>query len=535
MSSKSKLEKARDENELVKLTLDTEIRKKRIEIVAKYDAVERSTARRQPKRETKTEDKIYDPRKRQLGVNIGRDLERNYAPARSILHQFRMNVVGALGKLQVNIEGGDEAASWFNQVWAKDCDWREDGTHWSEICQNVTVAPIREGDCLSLVDDGLIPESMGGTPGGTGKLLHWESDQIVPLSDAALKKSNYPKLKQENGILRNEWGQVVAYVTTHKHGLSVIDDIKDAAIWKRDLVRHIKNPWRLNQGRGIPSLITSATNYLDLYEILGAELLSAKRAAIIAGYVKRSNAVIDWNNPLAGAEFLPENVGKAKATTDDEPANSDEPSGTNYEKFENLTGGLFEYIDKEDEIEFPDIKRPNVDLAPFIEAVLGYAGASLGMARAYSLLRADSSYTSFRGDMILTWASAFYPMQKWLERRSADWTGIKVLAWAQKQKKFKALPVGWEQTLSWNWPVMPAVDELKESKAEAQWLKNGTRNYADLLGPDWKQKFSALAEQFDFGREKNLPLGSFEQKSGGVAPSEEPDDTSKANGSDKES
>ena len=217
---------------------------------------------------------------------------------------------------------------------------------------------------------------------------------------------------------------------------------------------------------------------------------------------------------------MPENQGKAKATTAAEGPNVDDPEAKSYENFENLTGGFWEYVDAGDEIQFPDIKRPNVHLAPFIEAVLGYAGASMGLARAYSLLRADSSYTSFRGDMILSWASAFKPMQKWLERRYADWVAVKVLGWAQRKKHIEVLAPGWEQTISWLWPTMPAVNELEEEKGRGEALKNGTTDYSELWGPDWKKHMEALAEQLNHARKLQLPLSVFEQKSGGAAPSE---------------
>jgi len=511
MPRRTKLEIARDKNELARLTLNTLVQERRTKIFAKYDATETSTQRRQPVRETSNEDSIYDPRKRVLGVNIGRDLERNYAPAKGILNQFRQNVIGALGKIQVNVEGGDEAASWFNQIWAQDCDFREE-SHWSEVCQNVVAGVLREGDLVSVFDDGLVEDS--------GKLVHWESDQIVSLQDTILP-APYKQMTQENGIIRDKWGRVVAYVVSGKRGLTVIDNIQDATIWKRGEARHVKNPWRLNQGRGVPSLITNATNFLDLYEILGAELSSAKRNAVIAGYTQRGNAITDWDSATQAPGWLPENSGKDATTTAAEGANSTtDPSGKNYENFENLSGGFWEYVDAGDKIEFPDIKRPNVALAPFIESVLGYAGMSMGLARAYSLMRADSSYTSFRGDMILSWASAFYPMQKWFERRYADWVGRRALAWAQRKGHVKALAKGWENSISWVWPTMPAVDELKEEQGKTEALKNATTDYGQLLGPDWKKRLKALADQFDFARKLKLPLGAFEQKSGGAAPSE---------------
>jgi len=479
-------------------------------IKMEYDAVKNTTARRRPVIEYKNEDQILDSQKRALIANFCRDLERNYSPAKGILQQFRMNVVGDLGKIQVNIEGGEEAASFFNQEWAKNCDFRDD-IHFSQILQNVVAGVLREGDLLVVVDDGLIEDS--------GKLLHWEADQIVNVSDEIFERKIKKELGggaavQENGIVRDKWGRVLGYIVTGKRGLRVVDKEEDVTVWKRENARLIKNPWRLNQGRGVPALITSATNFLDLYEILTAELLSAKRQAVIAGYTKRSNAVTDWDNPTTGASALPENTGKNETTIANEIAGGG--TAPNYERFEALTGGIWEYVDAQDEIVFPDLKRPSVQIATFIESVLCYAGASLGLAKAYSLLRADSSYTAFRGDMIMSWQSAFYPMQKWLERCYCDWVAVKVLTWAQNKRIISKLPAGWEKTISWKFPIMPHVDEAREAQAITEALKTGTIDYSEIMGPDWQKKFEALSKQLEKAKELGLPLNIFETKSGGV-------------------
>jgi capsid protein len=505
-----KLKAAREANEIARLKLDTLARARRAAFLGKYDATESSTARRAASPERQSEAEIYSQSKRHLGTNIGRDLERNYAPARGLLHQFRMNVVGEQGKLQVNLDGGEQATEWFNGVWCKDCDDRDD-LHFSQVLQNVVASVMREGDVLAVVDDDLIRDS--------GKLLHWESDQIAPVSDTLLERSRFKGAVQDQGIMRDTWGRILGYATTGKHGLQIIDNESDATYWLRANARLVKNPWRMNQGRGIPSLLTAATNFIDLYEILGAELSSAKRAAVIAGFTKRTNATTDWDNSVAAPAYLPENSGKDATTTAAEGANSTTPSARNYERFENLSGGYFEYLDAGDEITFPDITRPNIHLAEFMEAILGHAGASVGLARAYTILRADSSYTAFRGDMILSWVT-FYAMQKWLERSYADWVARKVLGWAQRKNIIKPLPAGWETQCSWVWPVMPHVDEAREAIAEAQSLKNGTADFSDYLGPNWENKFASLARQLAVARDMELPLSVFEQKSGGAAPSE---------------
>jgi len=488
-------------------------------VKAEYDVLKSNKLRRTPRAETTDENGIYTPQKRTLGVNIGRDIERNYAPARGIINQFRANVVGSLGKMQVNAPGGDEAAQWFNGTWAKSCDFRDD-VHWSDQCQNVVAAAIREGDMLAVFDDGLVEDS--------GKLLTWESDQIVPLADDLLAAKGFKGAVQDGGIIRDKWGRVLAYSVTGKRGLSIISDASDATIWKRENAIMPRSPWRLNQGRGVPPMLTAASSFLDLYEMLSRELQTAKRAADQYAYIQREGVVDDWDNPGSSPQFLAENDGKTAAEAAEDGANSaTNPEARNYESLEAFTGGHTDYGDANDKIIFPPSDRPNVAMAAFIEAVLCHAGAAFGLARAYSMLRADSSYTAFRGDMILSWAGAFYPTQKWLERSFADWTGVRALRWAMRKKLIPMMPDGWEHAISWNWPTMPEVDELDAENADAQALKNGTTDFSKLLGPDWRAKMDSLAEQIEYARSKGLPLSVLEMKSGGTAQNPKKDGSTK--------
>ncbi len=478
-------------------------------IKARYDVLESNKLRRTPRVETSGEGGAgqFDMMKRLQGVNIGRDLERNYSPAKGIIHQFRMNVVGSLGKIQVNCEGGDEAAAWFNEVWAKDCDFR-DSLHWSTVLQNVVASVLREGDVLAVFDDGAIEDS--------GKLLTWEADQIVPVSDDVLKAKGMSGMVQDNGIVRDKWGRVLGYISTGKRGVQVVASADDATFWKRDQARLVRNPWRLNQGRGVPTIISAAASFLDVYEMLSRELMSAKKAASQYAYVHRENAVDDWDNPGSAPAGLPENDGKTPETVATEGANTTTRGERNFEALEAFAGGFVDYGQPNDKVEFAPVERPNANMIGFIESVNCHAGAAFGLARAYALLRADTSYTAFRGDMIMSWQGAFYPTQKWIEREFADVTGVNALRWAQRKKIFKALPAAWERALSWTWPTMPEVNELDAQNAIAAALKNGATDYSRLLGPDWRKRLDGLAEQLDVIRKLNIPAGILESKSGGL-------------------
>lgn len=484
------------------------------EIQQKYDVLESNKQRRKATIERQDESKIYDQTRRLKGCNLGRDLERNYSPAAGLLHQFRMNVVGVHGKLQINDEGGEETAAWFNEVWAADCDYRTD-MHFGDWLGLTVNGILREGDQLTVFDDGLVE--------GSGKLLTWEADQVTPLSSSAFKSSRYKGKRttdtQDNGIIRDEHGREKCYVATGKRGFTAIDTLADATIYPRGLARLIRNPWRHNQGRGVPHLVTPAANFLDLYEILSSTLQTTKRAAKQYGFIQREDAVTDYDDPASDPEFLPENMGKTATTVDAEGANLATATGAqNYERLEQFLGGYIDYIRKGDSVTIPEVKHPSGNLEPFMDAVHGFSGAALGIAAAYTRLRADSSYTAFRGDMIMTWVTFRY-WQKWVERYIADWVARNVITWAIKVKPpdFVAPPKGWARKLAWTWPVMPEVNVLAAEKAIAQALKNGTTSYAELLGPDWAKKFASYGEQLKTAKQEDLPLGVFETKAGGAA------------------
>ena len=82
---------------------------------------------------------------------------------------------------------------------------------------------------------------------------------------------------------------------------------------------------------------------------------------------------------------------------------------------------------------------------------------------------------------------------------------------------------------------MPHVDEAREEAAIQNALKNGTQDYSILLGPDWRNKFTALSEQLEEARRLKLPLSVFETVSGGAIepldkPQPAPDKTDKTKG-----
>lgn len=491
--------------------------------------------RRKARIETKEETGkggILKPKNRLEALNLCRDAERNFSNMRSILHQFKVNVIGPSPKCQVNTDDdfGKAATKWFNKKWSKNCDFRSQ-RRFAKMAQLVVAARQREGDLLVVFDNGQFKDS--------GKIMFYEADQICDLAEENhLKSKGYT---QEDGVVFDKWGREVGYVVSNGARGKTSVNKAEATIFSRDpdseeldSVKMIRSDFRLIQPRGVAPLLTCVNDAIDCYEMRAKELQTAKVAASLAGTIKRSEAVTDYDDP----RLDPDNDNPAdqepgyEGTENTLPEEQTEPA--NYENLESLTGGYFDYLDEDDEFTLHDVSRPNVNMAAFVDYVLDGAGSGMGLAHAYTRLKADTSYTAFRGDMVLSWVT-FYAEQKDIEHDFLDWAAVHAIQWAiDKGIITETPPEDWQDKISWTLPRMPFVDASKERDANAKGLKNGEIDFATLLGPEWEEKFEAFAKQLDKARELNLPLSPLEQKSGGMATTEEPAETESGNNGDNE-
>lgn len=468
-----------------------------------YDVVDSKNTkkRRRPQIEFDTEEKILGSYGRLQGINVGRNLHRNYATAASHERQFKLNVVGADGpklSLQTDNEELNAAANReFNSKFAKDPDARDDN-HLVEITANILTTVKREADVLVVFDD--FDED-------DGRLLFWEADQLTELSkNDWASQEQFPVeqgFTQSDGVILDKRGVVRGWIVTHKRGQAV-SKIEDVMILKRDregdpgVARLIKSPWRLNQLRGSAEILASAADYQDSYEILASELQSAKVASKFAGVVTKKDGAED---ALLQSGIDPENIIDNGGTT----VQTGDPVAENYDRLEALTGGYMEYIEEGDDFKILDFDRPNIKLQEFLMYTTKSAGAAMGLSSTYSTLDTATSYTAFRGDMLIAWAQ-FHWDQKFLERRFLDWVAKKRLTWAQRKRRIGRLPVGWDDQLKFIWQDMPSIDPVKTAVAIKQELANGTTDYSKLLGPNWKDTLKNLADQLEYAASLGLML-----------------------------
>ena len=106
--------------------------------------------------------------------------------------------------------------------------------------------------------------------------------------------------------------------------------------------------------------------------------------------------------------------------------------------------------------------------------------------------------------------------QKLNEWNWLDWLAVRVLERDIVLGLLPPGPDGWQTKISWAFPEPDPIDPQKEALADHQKQKNGNLDFRELLGPDWREKFEALADQIEYARSLNLPLSILETVAGAV-------------------
>lgn len=490
--------------EAARMKFATKVFENKTKILAKYDVLQSQST---PRRKAITHDgkkNNIDGRDLMKGVALCRYLEENFPAARSMLKQMRLNVIGYVGG-KLHTPADPEAGKTFN-TWAKSCESRQ-GQNFNEVLQHVVGCVARDGDCLVVFDDMII---------GDGKLFIFEADQLVTISkndwDAQTdyRNSDGTPLGQDRGVIYDSWGRVVAFAVSANSYGSPETKLESATIIPAQSARLIKFSDRPNSYRGSSDLLTAASMLQDVYELENSTVQSAKMQAFFAIAVKRKGGtapLADLNLSEEDAEAL--ETGGAMSST---------PS--NYLQLENGLGGAVEYLDHLDELSPVESTKMNSNFTDSAKWLTAASGAGLGLGKSYATLTTDSSYTAFRGDLLMTW-QYFYSFQKMIERKLCDWVASKFFEFSRM-----AIP----EAMKWQFPRMPQIDPTAETAASLLNMKNGLRSFSDELGAGWREKIAEAAEQLKFAQESGLPLSAFETVSGAVVEDPKKNSNNQTNG-----
>jgi len=466
-----------------------------------------------------TEDEILASSQRLKVLNLTRDGMRNAPQVRAIVQQLRVLVVGLQGgKLTMTTDDeawNAEAQSIFGG-WSRHIDFIDDTGLNDALNLIVTALAAVGGDYAMIFDDGILS---GGT--GSGKVRFFESDNIANLEEAEFAR-RFPGYAQSQGLVYNQAGRWCGIVLSgKKRGKTVFskdecftltrdpDDESGAAPWY-----YGKRKWRLIQGRGISPQTVAIAALLDMYEIVASEVQCGKLNAQVFAQVVDSLGISEGTD---GSEDVP--TGATDATFDEGTPETETEAAAevalDVTDFEAGAGAKVLNMPNGFKMELLDTKRPNKDLIQFVEWLNGGAAAVHGLARVYSGLKAETSYTAFRGEQTISWAS-IEEFQKELERGPVDFLGVRAIRWGIATGRLSEGPENWERFLSWQWPVMREVNEADAQTAVTQKLKNFVTTYRQLLGPNWKATLTQVSDEVKWFNEQDLVHPSQQTVSGQV-------------------
>ena len=447
--------------------------------------------RREAVVETKGEDHQLPAAKRLRITNLLRDMLRNSPAFVMQNRQMCINVVGSVGgKMYAAFPRGfekaaDEVMEYFNRVWAPAAEFTY-GKGFNWLLKTVLTTKDVCGNVILVFDDGILS---GGD--GSGRIRAFEGDEIADISDFTKR---FPKsYTQSQGFVYNQLGQFTgAFVSTVQRGRSVFDADSGVITLRRDPFAAMPGNWtvigdmmRFNQGRAVSPLSSALISLIDLHETVSNEALAAKFNAQLVAQIVHTGSEDAAPRDQGGFDGERDAFGA--------PSGGESVEIVEIPKNEALKAiGLHaQEMAPGRKLELLDTKRPNANMPNYVDFVLGMIGGARGLARVYSSLKAQTSYTAFRGEQIMTWKS-FADMQKDLEREVCDWAARCAISRAVRMGLITSpLPDGWEHMIAWVWPRMVEVSEKDAQSALQLKLQNGVTSLKRELGPGEFEKIMA--------------------------------------------
>lgn len=476
--------------------------------------------RRAPHPERRNEESLALPWERNTGIALVRDLLRNAPQARGLSKQLRVNTVGPLGKLVFRAEGEwfDAAASFFNEDWGRHADFA-DGQTWRESLQLAISALAFEGDFVAVFDDGILS---GGR--GTGRLAFFEADQICNLAEADFAPYRDRGLSQASGVVFDRLGRRCGVIVSRERGLAETrigdafvllcdPDDPDAAPW-----RHVSRKFRLRQLRGAPEAFAAAPVIADNHEMFELERIAAKQNSSRPATVlmDAEDEADDGTDTMDGK---PPPAPAADGAEAEAPAQEADyaPALPALEK----SGVAVDFLEGVRDIKYKDPSTPNANLEPFVRFGMDMAGMALGIGHSQATFRTDSSYTAFRGDLAMTWAT-FADNQQFIEDAFSDWAARKAIAHGVATGALDPPPdEGWARHIAWIYPQAPSVDETKSVAAFRDGIACGMTTFQDRFGPNWRAHLQQIADEQAEARRLGISLAT---SANPASPAVTPDD-----------
>ena len=466
-------------------------------------------------------------------IAFARNTARNSDKLESILAATARGTIGTEGGKCI-ITMPAEYADAQKQIqkafaeWACEADYF-DGKNLHEMLKWVLRALLTAGDLVLVYDDRVTRED-------TGKVLMFEGDTVGNLAESDFKNAFGDRgYTQHQGIIKSRNGQTVGVIvslaqrgqveyrlwnpdgTRAAWTLTKPADIK----WADSLFTILRNFSRPNQMRGYSPLWSGITTISDSADLQNFEVQAAKKNSQTLAVVEQGDS--DVGEGQLAAEIDPDAVAPAPVNEDEDNPLEEEIQQQRLD-LDSVTasGCLYDVLPPSCKMQLLDTPRPNMNVTAFGEYLTRSASWAAGLSSLYATGKSDSSYSAAMAEFLLA-DQTFTDEWKRLEREFLDWTFNQWSRRAQARGEIpqdSELPEEWRRTcIQWARENLKALNPVDEQNATQLGLKNLTKNYHELLGPDWKRKLDETAEELDYIRKLGIPDPRLQTVSGGVIPS----------------
>jgi capsid protein len=472
-------------------------------------------------------------------ISFARNTARNSDRLESILSATARGTIGTEGgKCIVTMppefaEAQKKIQKAFAE-WASECDYF-DGKSLHDMLKWVLRALLTAGDLVLVFDNYITREN-------TGKVIFFEGDCIGNLSDAEFDKY-FEGRTQHQGIIKSKNGQTIGVIVSVAQRGQVVyrlfNDDGSRAAWT--LVKPKDTKWadapfailrnfhRPNQMRGYSPLWSGLSTISDTADLENYEIQSAKKNAQTLAVVEQGDG--DVNEGEIAAELDPDATAPLAV---DEEADAPIPEEIEQQRLDldsvTASGCLYDVLPPSCKMQLLDTPRPNMNVTEFGEYLVRTASWAAGLSSLYATGKADKSYSAAMAEFLLA-DQTFKDEWKRLEREFLDWTFNQWSKRAQARGEIPQdfeLPEDWRRTcIQWARAELKALNPVDEQTATAQGLKNLTKNYHELLGPDWRRKLTETAEELNFIKGLGIPDPRLQTAAGALIPTNENGDQDK--------
>lgn len=501
--------------------------------------------------ETAGEDAQLIGSKRNILLALMRDNFRNAPEARAIVEQRALNIVGSCGgslQLVTQDEDFNASASAVFAAWARHAEFTQ-SLSLNEALRRIQISLDIGGDCVVLIDT---PDRQTGAPAplcGSGRIRIFDADEIAPLSEQDFAPFRAAGMTQSAGLIYDRFGRHVGVVvSTSQRGRSVFA-IESAMVLLREPDSpvqpnwtYLQSGWRCNQGRGVTPFSTIVSTLHHIESITQSETSAARiNAQMFGTYVNLSQSKDEEEErpeqykPIevrpdgtgiddTGKEYTAEELEDEEDLYDDDEADARASELPLFpDKFARDNGAFLDLLPPGWEARLFDTKRPNPNVAAFVDFLVGRAASALSVGKQYITCDPQQSYSAFRGSQILTWPS-FLKGQKDMERGLCDWLALVVLGEAMIAGILRPPAAGIDIAghLYWEWPKMAEANAVDAANVEKIRLSTGSITFMEMFGPSWRSRLKQIADEVTLARELGLAHPMTVTVAGAVVPP--PDD-----------